>query len=65
MYSIALKESFKNLVLQQKKIVDMYLKNGDFHPASMASSALTRTLINKDPFAKEIALPIIFHMPYW
>ena len=40
----------------QKKIVDMYLKNGDFCPASTASNALTGTLINKDPFTKKDSL---------
>ena len=34
----------------------MYLNNGDFCPASTASSALTGTLINKDPFAKKDSL---------
>ena len=44
------KEYFKNYVLPKKKIVDMYLKIGDFCPVSMASSALTGTWMNKDPF---------------
>ena len=32
----------------------MYLKSGDLHSSSTASSPLTRILINKDPFTKKI-----------
>ena len=55
----------KNYVWSVKKIVYMYLEIGNFCPASTASNALTGTWINKDPFTKKIALPIIFHMPHW
>ena len=50
------KEAFRKLSFAKKKIVDMYLKNGDFCPASTASSALTGTLINKYPFTKKDSL---------
>ena len=38
----------------------MYLKNRDFCPTSAASSALTGTKVNEDPFTKKIALPITY-----
>ena len=50
------KEFFNKLCFAKKKIVDMFLKNGDFCPASTASSALTRTKMNKDPFPKKDSL---------
>jgi hypothetical protein len=34
----------------------MHLKNGNFPPASTASSDLTRTYINKNPFFKKDSL---------
>ena len=41
---------------QKKKIINRYLKNGNFCLASTASSALTKTLINKDPFTNKDSL---------
>ena len=38
---------------QKRKKIDMYLKKGDLFPASTASSALTGTETNKDPFTKK------------
>ena len=36
----------------------MHLKNGDFHPASTASTDLTRTEINKSSFSKRLPCPL-------
>ena len=36
--------------------MDRYLKNGDFSKILTASSALTKTLINIDPFTKKGSL---------
>ena len=37
------------------QIIDRYLKNSNFPPTSTASSVSTRTLINIDPFTKNLA----------
>ena len=42
-YSVVVKESFEKFSFAKKKIVDMYLKNSDFCPASTVSNAFTGT----------------------
>ena len=62
-FAMRQKKCFNQIRFCQKKIVYIYFKNGNFPATSTASSTLTRTLINGDPFTKQIALLIIFHMP--
>ena len=53
-YSVVLQEFFKKICFANKKIIIyMYLKIGEFPPTSTASSALTRTLTNRDPFTRK------------
>ena len=47
-----LQESLKKICFAKKENILQVFENGDFPITSTASSALTRTLTNKDPFTK-------------